>query len=219
MYKLFAVFVCLVTWSMYSHGEDATRYVRDWMSIPLHATAMPDSQTVHSGLVSGNAVTLLESDDAHGYSRVRVADGTEGWIATRYLTTEPTARLQLEKANAELTQLHNLKTQLANLPADIRSATQQMTDLRSDNAHLQTELDAIKTAAPNVADTIAENENLKASNTAQQQQLAALTTELQLQRSGNEHAQFRDGALAVIGGVLVALFVRRAWPKKRSEWS
>ena len=69
------------------------------------------------------------------------------------------------------------------------------------------------------AEIIEDNEHLKTLSAEQQQQLAAVNTELQLLQTGSEHAQFRDGALAVIAGMLLALGIRRLWPKKRSEWT
>lgn len=219
MGRLITVFIGLVVASLNGRADDSTWYVRDWMAVPLHATVAPDSKTVHNGLVSGSAVTVLESDDSHTYSRVRSADGTVGWIATRYLTAEPVARAQLEKANAELEQLRKLKAQLTNLPADMRSATQQLIDLRSDNARLQAELEAYHKTPSEAAQLNSENAQLKTDNAALEQQLATLNTELQLRRSSGDRAQFREGALAVIGGVLLALCVRRLWPKKKSEWS
>ncbi|HSB95001.1 MAG TPA: TIGR04211 family SH3 domain-containing protein [Spongiibacteraceae bacterium] len=222
-----AAFLSLLTASLFSslvtitssNADEPTRYVRDWMSVPLHATATPDSRIVHNGLVSGTAVTVLESDAAKEYSRVRTAEGSEGWIATRYLSTEPAARAQLEKANAELDQLRKLKAQLADLPPDVRAAAQQVVDLRSENTRLQTELDSSQKTPTEAAQLSAENTRLKTDNATLQQQLATLDTERQLLRAEGDQTKFREGALAVIAGMLLAVGVRRFWPKKRSEWS
>jgi len=211
--------ISLIAASLYSHADERTRYIRDWMSIPLHATIAPDSKIVHNGLVSGSVVEVLEADDVSGYSRVRTAEGAEGWIATRYLTSDPAARVQLEKANAELEQLRKFKTQLNDLPPDLRAASQQVIDLRSDNARLQTELEASQKMPTDAAELSAENKQLQTDIAALQQQLATLNTETQLLRSSGAQTQFREGALAVIAGMLLILGVRRLWPKKRSEWT
>jgi SH3 domain protein len=214
-----ALLASLLAANIASSAEDNTRYIRDWISVPLHASVEPDSKIVHNGVVSGSLVTVLATDPTNSYARIRNASGTEGWIATRYLTTEPTARLQLEKANAELAELRKLQTQLTNLPPDLRSAAQQVIDLRGENSRLQAELDACKNTPTEAAPLLAENARIKAEQNTQQQQLATATSELQALRSSTARAQFRDGALAVIAGTLLVLFVRRVWPKKRSEWS
>ena len=44
---------------------------------------------------SGTPVDVLESDAASGYTNIRMPGGTEGWILTRYLMTEPATRVEL----------------------------------------------------------------------------------------------------------------------------
>jgi len=219
MYRSVIVFLSLLVLASVGHTDEPTRYVRDWMSVPLHATAAPDSKTVHNGLVSGTAVTVLESDASKEYSRVRTPEGTEGWIAARYLSAEPAARAQLEKANAELEQLRKLKAQLTDLPPDMRAATQQLIDLRSENARLQAELENSQKTPTEAAQLSAENGRLKTDYATLQQQFATLDTERQLLRAEGDQTKFREGALAVIAGMLLAVGVRRLWPKKKSEWS
>jgi hypothetical protein len=64
-------------------------------------------------------VELLEDDSASGYSRVKVAPGREGWVLTRYLSTEPAARERLVGVQAELAeqqaQVRKLEGELARL--------------------------------------------------------------------------------------------------------
>lgn len=211
--------IALGTWCAGSHAADTDRYIRDWISVPLLASAAPESKTVHPGVVSGTPVTVLETNDSSGYTRVRTREGTVGWLATRYLSEEPSARAQLEQSNAELQELRALKTQLADLPPDLRTASQQLIDTRAENARLQQEL-ADSRRTPNEAAAISsENTRLQASNNDLQQQLQARATELQLLRADTSQQQFRDGGLAVAAGMVLIVIGRRLWPKKRSEWS
>jgi SH3 domain protein len=219
MSRFIAVFFSILLASVGSRADEPIRYVRDWMAVPLHATADPNSKTVHNGLVSGTQVTVLEGDAGSEFSRVRTSQGTIGWIATRYLTPEPVARLQLEKANAELEELRKLKSQLAALPPDMRATTQQVLDLRGENARLQAELNDSRKTPSEAAQLSAENTRLKADNAALEQRLAGLNAEIKSLHATSERTQFRDGALAVVVGMLVAVGARRLWPKKKSEWS
>lgn len=195
------------------------RYVRDWIAVPLLGSPAQDGKPLHNGLVTGTALTLLEPQESNGFSHVRTRDGSEGWIATRYLTAEPVARVQLDKANAELEELRKLKTQLADLPADARSAAQQLIEARAQNAELRKALDDAQKSPSEAAALSADNTRLNGENDSLRQQLADRDTELRLLRDDNGQKQFRDGALAVVAGMLVVLAVRRLWPKKRSEWS
>lgn len=200
-------------------AADTDRYIRDWIAVPLLANSAPDSKTVHAGLTSGTAVTVLETNEATGYSRVRTREGAVGWLATRYLSDEPSARFQLEQANAELQELRALKTQLAALPTDLRTASQQLIDARTENSRLQQELADSRRTPSEAAEISAENNRLRSTNEDLQQQLSNRDIELQTLRGDTSQRQFRDGGLAVVAGMLLIAIVRRLWPKKRSEWS
>ncbi len=203
-------------------AEDSTRYVRDWMSVPLHESANAESRTVHPGLTSGTEVTLLQSDERNGFSHVRTTEGTEGWLATRYLMEEPTARMQLDNATKEVTELRKLNTELqaqqAALPLDKREAAQQLAQLTSANAQLQSELQALQQAPDSATQLAQENIELKKENTELHTQIDTHTNAVaDLQRSQN-YALFREGGLAVVAGALLMLLAAHMWPKKKKEW-
>jgi SH3 domain protein len=213
------LFIVLAAACAAGHAAEGDRYIRDWIAVPLVASAAPESKTVHAGLTSGTPVKVLETNDATGYTRVRTHEGVVGWLATRYLSDEPSARAQLDQVNAELQELRTLKTRMAELPADLRTASQQLIDTRTENARLQQELADSRKTPSEAAALAAENTRLQASNTDLEQQLRTRDTELQVLRGDTSQRQFRDGGLAVAAGMLLIVIGRRLWPKKRSEWS
>src|SRR5690606_7719650 len=95
-----------------AQAQENIRYVRDWISIPLRESPGSDSTIIHKGVVSGAPLVLLQTDDKAASARVRTEDGQEGWLPLRYLTSEPGARSQLEKAEAEIERLTKLNEQL-----------------------------------------------------------------------------------------------------------
>lgn len=203
-----------------SHAaDDSERYIRDWIAVPLLSTAAPESKTVHAGLVSGTQVKVLETSDSKEYTRVRTREGVVGWLATRYLSDEPSARAQLDQAKTELEELRALKSRLNDLPPDLRTASQQLIDLRAENTRIQQELADSRRTPSEAAALGAENTRLQASNDELQQQLQGRDTELQILRADTSQRQFRDGGLAVAVGMVLIVIGRRLWPKKRSEWS
>ncbi|MDB6060458.1 MAG: hypothetical protein JWM78_561 [Verrucomicrobiaceae bacterium] len=205
-----------------AHADEATRYVRDWMAVPLHEGPSAESRNVLPGLPSGTSLTLVQSEDKNGFSRVRTADGVEGWIATRYLMSEPTARIQLDAANNELLELRKKTTELneqqANIPQDQRAAAQQLSQLKTENQRLQNELQTFQQAPDNATQLAQENIELKKDNETLHTQTEANNSELTELRRSKNFALFREGGLAVIAGALLTLLAAHMWPKKKSEW-
>ena len=204
-------------------AEKQMRYVRDSITLPLRQTQSVESAIVHPGVSSGTILTIVKEDSGSGFTRVRTTDGFEGWIASRHLIVEPTARMQLDKLNTELDNLRKTNVRLeqeqANVPTDQRLAAQQLTQLRSDNTRLQEELQTLQQAPDNAIQLAQENIELKKSNTAMQTQLVESNKAItELQRAQN-YTLFREGALAVIAGAILTALIPRLKPKKRSDWA
>lgn len=219
--------LCILLASFSAQCEEAeknpVRYVRDSITIPLRQNQSTESAVVHPGVTSGTLLTVVKEDPDSGFTRVRTGDGVEGWIASRYLIAEPTARMQLEKANAELEALQQTNTRLeqeqANIPTDQRVAAQQLAQLREDNTRMQNELQTLKEAPDNAIQLAQENIDLKKSNNELLTQLATANNGLkELQRAQN-YTLFREGALAVFAGAILTALIPRLKPKKRSEWA
>lgn len=98
--------------------DAATRYISDETAITLRADKSMTA-AVAALLKSGAKVELLEDDTASGYSRVKVAPGREGWVLTRYLSTEPAARERLAGVQSELAEqqahVRKLESEVARL--------------------------------------------------------------------------------------------------------
>jgi SH3 domain protein len=110
-----------------------TRWISDEVSVQIRSEPSSDSQPVGTRLTSGAELELVDTRDAFGFSRVRTRDGVEGWIATRYLTTAPTARLRLEAANERI----------AALEAELAARDDGDVAVEALNARLRTEIDAL----------------------------------------------------------------------------
>lgn len=199
------------------------RYVRDSITLPLRQSQNADSAIVHPGVTSGTILTVVRDDPETGFTRVRTRDGVEGWIATRHLIAEPTARMQLDKVNAELDELRKTNARLeqeqTNIPADQKLAAQQLTQLRNDNARLQEELQTLQQAPDSATQLAQDNIELKKSNAELLAQTATATKAVAELERAQSYTLFREGALAVIAGAILAILIPRLKPKKRSEWA
>lgn len=214
---------CLLPLAPALQAEEQVRYVRDWITVPLRQSQSADSAIVHSGVSTGTALTIVKDDSGAGFTRVRTSDGVEGWIASRHLIAEPTARMQLDKANAELDELRKTNARLeqeqANVPADQRSVAQQLTQLRNDNARLQEQLQILQQAPDNATQLAQENIALKKNNSELLERITGANKTLAELRSAQNYTLFREGAIAVFAGAILTALIPRLKPKKRSEWA
>lgn len=207
-----------------SHADDKVRYVRDWISIPLRETTSADSTIVHKGVVSDTPLTVLETDNNAGASKVRTEQGHVGWIPTRYLSSDPGARSQLDKAKAENEQLRELNSQLRGGAPAVAAlqdhSLKQLSDAQAANNKLTTELDTLKGNISNTTKLVQDHKTLGEHAEQLQSEVTRLNHEVDSLRGGKQQEVFRDGVMAVISGAILTLLAARFWPRKRrSDWA
>src|SRR3954470_18343828 len=76
----------------------ATVYVSDQLTIPLRRGPSNEYKIINASLPSGTALEVLQTNEAAGFTEVRTPNGTEGWVPSQYLATEPAARDRLAAA-------------------------------------------------------------------------------------------------------------------------
>lgn len=229
MKTLFQTSAVVLTLVVMAYGNlaqaqnEPQRYVRDWLSVALREEPSADSTTVHPGLTSGAPLTLLQNDAATGFSRVRTADGVEGWMPSRFLSEEPAARDRLAQLEAEITRLTTVNEELAGrlaaLPPDELARAARLQELEQRNSEQAAELEAISQSPDSVGVLRTINAELEANNNALLSRIDSLTRELASLKQGGRQQQFINGALAVLVGIIAAMLIAWLWPrKKRSEW-
>jgi SH3 domain protein len=203
-------------------GQAETRYVTDRAIVELRRGASTEYLILRN-LESGAEVQVLEQDESNGYSRVRVTDqGTEGWILTRFLTSEPIARERLAVAERNLTAARQrvtaLETQVNELTTQLSSTKTDLDRTRGTQAETSQELADIRTAAANVV-------AIRDQNTSLQQQLIQRNREVEELTANNARLASRSsqnwfvvGAAVLLGGIVIGLVAPSLRRKRRSDW-
>ncbi|HVF16956.1 MAG TPA: TIGR04211 family SH3 domain-containing protein [Steroidobacteraceae bacterium] len=201
--------------------EAATMYVSDALTVPMRRGPSTGHRIINAGLPAGTPLEIMGEDKAAGFTQVRTANGTEGWVPTQYLTPEPVAKDRLAAATrriqtleAELKSLRDnyQETRGARSSAETRSA-----DLDKQTKQLQSELAEVRRVSATSIAQYEENKVLKAENA----ELKTKTTELservqRLERSELLRFFIFGGALVIIGLVIGAVIKSRP---KRSTWA
>jgi SH3 domain protein len=188
----------------------ATMYVSDQFTVPLRRGPSNSHRILHQGLPTGTALEVLGEDTAAGFTQVRMANGTEGWIPTQYLSAQPVARDRLAAADRRVA---TLEAQLKSL----RQADGRANEFAKQTEKLQAELAEVRRISATSIANYEENRQLKASNETLQQQVTQLTERVrQLERNVMLRWMLAGGGLVLLGLLVGALIKSRP---KRSSWA
>ena len=188
--------------------------------------------TLRSGPSTGNAIQLmvdsgarlevLERDAESGYSRVRTQGGTEGWVLTRYLMREPSAREQLQKLTTQLTSANtrgsSLDSQLTAIRGEYDTANRQIASLERDKAAVENELAEIKRTAANVLAINEQNKSLMDQLAAAQIRADTLEQENRELSAQTTRYWFMSGALVLLVGIIMGIWLPRVRWQRRSRY-
>ncbi|MBT3625257.1 MAG: peptide-binding protein, partial [Gammaproteobacteria bacterium] len=68
----------LLAVSQFSFADEV--YIRDMIYVPLRGGESTKHKIIHRGIRSGTPLERLQTNEQTGYTRVRTADGLEGWL-------------------------------------------------------------------------------------------------------------------------------------------
>ncbi|MGR8939992.1 MAG: TIGR04211 family SH3 domain-containing protein [Gammaproteobacteria bacterium] len=221
MNRLF-LFFFLVIGAAHAAETDKTVYVTDTHIIALRSEGSNNGALVRS-LKTGTPLTVLDINKKTGYTRVRLEDGTEGYILTRNTMKEPPSRTQLESATRESTALKSenaaLKLELIKLKQFLTPDSTLEQSLAKERDQLARELSELKKTSTNAM-------QIKAERDEYQERYVQIEKEAkQLER---ENADLKDrteqdwflygGIVAFIGMLLGFILPKLSWRRKSSNW-
>jgi SH3 domain protein len=178
-----------------------TAYITDSISVSMRETPAKDSQGIGAPLISGTAVTILETRNDIGFTLVKTENDQRGWLPSQYLTDKPTA-----SSKKELATLKSLDTEAGKA------------SMLEENKRLSFQLEELKKVSANAIRLDQDNKELLQTNSLLKNDFDILNTDYQRLKDSAQNDAFMNGAYAVIIGVIATLLIARLWPKKRSEW-
>jgi SH3 domain protein len=198
-----------------------TRYVSDRLEVTMR-TGTSTQHAIVRMVPSGTRLQVLEADTATGYTRVRTAEGLEGWILTRYLMEQPSAREQVASAEARA---ETLTARVADLSAQVEVLTSERNALAGEHEGLgaeheeaRAELDRIKRVSASALEIDKVNRELRARVAAAEQTGDGLRAELAELKRNTQRNWFMAGAGVLFAGLLLGLLIPRLRMGRRSRW-
>lgn len=126
-------------------GAAQTRYISEEFEVPMRSGQSLEHRIV-ALIPSGRTVELVQ----HGteWSQVRMSNGREGWILTRYLTDVMPSAMQLARLESRHAEVASRNKELQEKTAELASENKRLGDLlkqaQSDLAKIEAAHEALK---------------------------------------------------------------------------
>jgi len=199
----------------------APAWVSDQFEITLRS-GPSTSNAIQLMVDSGTRLEVLERDADTGYSHVRTPGGTEGWVLSRYLMSEPSAREQLQTLTGQLTNANSrgtsLDSQLQAIRGEYTSANNQIKKLEREKAAVEKELAEIKSTAANVLAINDQNKALMDQLAGAQIRADTLEQENRALTGQTTRYWFMTGALVLLVGIVLGIWLPRIRWQRRSRY-
>jgi SH3 domain protein len=204
----------------FAHAED--RWVTDEFEVMMRS-GKSTKQSIIRQLKTGTRVEMLTTDDESGYTKVLLGSGTEGWVLTRYLKRQPTAKLRLPELEGQLRKSNENTAQLRKDVAELKEERQQLRsqlqNLQTNSSSTQKQLDRITSLSSDTIKVDEQNRELKKRLVDSDRQVEELTAENDSLSNRADREWFLVGGAVLVAGLLLGLIIPRINWKKKSSWS
>jgi SH3 domain protein len=202
-------------WAVAATAAAETAYITDVIRVSVRSGPSNDQKFV-AGVESGQMVDIVKAGEE--WTLVRMPNGTEGYLLSRYLTSQPPAKFrfdQLQEKNKNLTgQVAGLMEENQRLKADNEKLTATIAAERQQIASLKSEFEAFKKEAAHVTELRAKYDASKAELAEKQEEIIRLENQAQELLNPKNIYWFLAGA-----GVLLAGFLFGFSIKRKRRWS
>lgn len=216
----FIVPLVLVLASVAAQAE--TKYVDDVIHVPVRSGPGNEYRIIESALRSGTPVEVLEADEETGYSRVRFGDDDEeGFIATRFLSSQRIAEQRIKNVQQELAntgeQLSETQSRLEETRSKLDQIRQQKQALETRLAETSDELERIRSISEDAINLEQRNRELREKRQELHKEVELLTNENQRLKDSRESSFLLTGGGLVISGILIAVIFPLLKPSRKNE--
>lgn len=197
------------------------RYVTDNFEVMLRTGPSVQNKIIKA-LPSGTPVEILRDDAGNGHSQVQTADGDIGYMVTRFISDQPSARNQVVSLENQLEELRSnpseLQTLLANSQEENAELITQNVSLTDELQRVKTELQEIKRVSGNVVQVAASNQKLE----TEVQQLLLQLDDIRIQnealKDNSETIRNLIGAGLIVLGLFLGWILSISGRRSRGTW-
>lgn len=219
----FAFFILLITLGS-AQAEDIL-YIADDTNLAVRKTASSYGEVIKV-LPTGTSVTDI-GEPKNGFTKIRLNDGSEGYIKTKYTKKEPPKYDAQDVAGETIAtlqkQIGTLKEELKKTTDAITPGTPLAKSLEAELEQQKNELKELKSA--DVGRLKKERDQYKEDFVTSEQALSTSRQELEqlkrdyetLEKTSSQDGLIYGGALVIIGLFLGFILPKISW-RRRSSW-
>ncbi|WP_290651069.1 TIGR04211 family SH3 domain-containing protein [Aquisalimonas sp.] len=192
------------------------RYISDELALDLRSG--PGNQyRIQRMVPAGTPVEVLGEDS--GWTQVRLDNGLEGWVLTRLLSDQPSARARLSRAESALENVQSDNRELETSLAEARERVDELEGRLATSVAERETLEQRIEQAEQGLDLYQENEDLKKQVIDLQRTIQDLEHERERLRERDDQRWFVAGASVLAAGIFAGLILPRLRWRRRSSWS
>ena len=208
-------------WAAEASAQASAVYISDQLTVPMRSGPSNAHRILHRGLPSGTRLEVVSVDEQAGFTQVRTVRGTDGWIRSQYLVSQPIARDRLRDAKAEIQRLTRRIAQVSEQLASARStgtnAQSSVNSLAADKKRLGIELAEVKRVSAGALEEHQENLQLESLNARLRAEVDDLVAASRRLESNLQERWLMIGGGLVFAGLIAGVAIK-ARPR-RSGWS
>ena len=186
-----------------------TRYATDVITLPVRSGTSTGHKILRM-VRSGTPLEVLQVND-DGWTQVRTPEGTEGWILSRYLMEQPSARDRLVQAQERVATLEDENRAL-------REQAEALGQTRASLTRCGEELEEIRRTASRTLAIEEQNLQLQQEVAETREQLRAIEIANASLRDESSRKWFVAGASVALGSLLFGLIIPRIPWRRRRRW-
>ncbi|HKJ51965.1 MAG TPA: TIGR04211 family SH3 domain-containing protein [Gammaproteobacteria bacterium] len=195
-------------------------YVTDVFEVTMRSGTSTSNSIVRM-LKSGEPVTVIEQDLVSKYSLVQTDDGKQGYVITRFLMDQPSARdrlAELESRFQEQSQrVESQQSKIAELSQSLEQEKSDNQTLASTLRASEKELTDVRSAAEDTLNIVEQNKRLQSVvDELRQEKTALVEANSQLGDTTRQDWFVRGGAVSLIAFLIGIIVTRIRWRKKDS---
>ena len=216
IYRLCLICLFIVSATIAGIARAESVYVSDELEITLRSG--PGVQNKITKMLKSGEMLEISSRNGDGYAQVTTAEGASGWVLTRFLMDDPSARSRLDELTQREASLNTQQREIAKLRLNASSREKMLSGMRTSNTSLKAELTKVKQVA---ADTLLindKNNELTASLKTAVSKQNVLQLENERLKNNSEQAWFLRGAGVILAGMVLGLLIPKLRFKKKRKW-